>query len=54
LEDALRSAATAYLGAPGGPVESFIGNAGAAMGADRTLLDRRRSMPVLLAQVSAC
>ena len=32
LKDVLRSAATSYLGAPGGPVENFIGNAGAAMG----------------------
>jgi len=32
LKDVLRSAATSYLGAPGGPVESFLGNAGAAMG----------------------
>ena len=32
LKDVLRSATTAYLGAPGGPVESFLGNAGAAMG----------------------
>jgi len=32
LKDVLRSAATAYLGAPGGPVSQYIGNAGAALG----------------------
>lgn len=32
MKDVLRSAATAYLGAPGGPVSTYIGNAGAALG----------------------
>ncbi len=32
MKDVLRSAATAYLGAPGGPVSNYIGNAGAALG----------------------
>lgn len=32
IKDVLRSAATAYLAAPGGPVSTYVGNAGAAMG----------------------
>jgi hypothetical protein len=32
IKDVLKSAATAYLGAPGGPVASFLGKAGEAMG----------------------
>lgn len=32
VKDILRSAATAYLGAPGGPVSNYFGNAGAALG----------------------
>jgi hypothetical protein len=32
MKDVLRSAAVSYLGAPGGPVAKYIGNAGAALG----------------------